>query len=195
MANGEDTFTELALLPSGQVANNDEIPVWDVSAAQAKKATRADVVGATLTGGGMINTNGKVLNMPADGTTALLEAANAFTQLQVVPRIRSVSLGSILDDGVASFTPFGSNGIIVLVANNLATCCGVIMYRCGGGSQCALLASSAGTLLATVVDQTLTGTTGVDGKVTVSANGGDGKIYVENRRGASTTSYTILELG
>ena len=126
---------------------------------------------------------------------AVLGLANTFTALQVIPRIQSRSLGAIPDDGVVSFTPTGSNGIIVLLGNNLATCSGMIMYRCGSGSQCAILAASAGTLLATVVDQALTGTTGVDGKVTISANGSDGKIYIENRRGASNTSYTILEIG
>lgn len=126
---------------------------------------------------------------------AILAAANQFSQILVAPRIRSASLGTILDDGVVSFTPSGSNGILIILGNNLATASGIIMYRCGGGSQCALLAATAGTLLNCLTDTILTGTTGPDGKVNISANGGDGKIYIENRRGASTTTFSYLEIG
>ncbi len=142
----------------------------------------------------VINQSGTDRRVTAD-KFAVLSAANVFSQVQIIPRIRSLSLGGIADDGVVSFTPFNSNGILVLLGSNLALVSGIIMYRCGGGSQCAILAAAAGTLLATTVDQALTGTTGVDGKVTISANGSDGKIYVENRRGAGNTSYTVLEIG
>ena len=141
----------------------------------------------------VINQSGTDRRVTAD-KFAVLATANAFTALQVMPRIRSGTLGALADNAAASFTPTISNGILILLGNNLATCSGIIMYRCGGGSQCALLGSSAGTLLATAVDTVLTGTTGIDGKVTISANGGDGKIYVENRRGGSTT-FTYLEIG
>lgn len=194
MANGEDTFTELASLSGANVAANDEVPFWDVSAGQTKKTTRREFIGGVITGDGVINTNGKTLNVLSDGTSALLEAANAFTQQQTMPRLRSGSLGAISDDSAVSFMPTGSFGILVLLGSNLATASGILMYRCGSGSQCAVLAASAGTLLATVVDTVLTGTTGADGKITISANGGDGKIYVENRRGGST-SFFYLEIG
>lgn len=131
----------------------------------------------------------------AVGAFPRLAAANVFTATQIIPRLGSASLGAIADDGVAVYTPTATNGILIILGHNLATVSGVIMYRCGGGSQCALLSASAGTLLATTIDVALTGTTGADGKVTVSANGGDGKIYIENRRGAGNTTYSVLEIG
>ena len=141
----------------------------------------------------VINHGGTDRRVTAD-KFAVLATANAFTALQVMPRIRSGTLGVLADNAVASFTPNVSNGILILLGNNLATCSGMIMYRCGGGSQCGILGATSNTILATVVDTILTGTTGTDGKVTVSANGGDGKIYVENRRGGSTT-FSYLEIG
>ena len=141
----------------------------------------------------VINQGGTDRRVTAD-KFAVLATANAFTALQVMPRIRSGTLGVLADNAVASFTPNVSNGILILLGNNLATCSGMIMYRCGGGSQCGILGATSNTILATVVDTILTGTTGTDGKVTVSANGGDGKIYVENRRGGSTT-FSYLEIG
>ena len=141
----------------------------------------------------VINQSGTDRRVTAD-KFAVLGLANTFTALQVMPRIRSGTLGVLADNAVASFTPNVSNGILILLGNNLATCSGMIMYRCGGGSQCGILGATSNTILATVVDTILTGTTGTDGKVTVSANGGDGKIYVENRRGGSTT-FSYLEIG
>ncbi len=58
----------------------------------------------------------------------------------------------------------------------------------------ALLASSAGTLLNCIVDTVLTGGTSTNGKVNISADGSTGKIYIENRRGG-TTSFSWLEIG
>lgn len=140
-----------------------------------------------------INQSGTDRRVAAD-KFAILSAANTFTALTVTPRLRSDGPTSLTNNSVLSFAPNTSSGILIILGNNLATASGIIMYRCGGGSQCALLASSAGTLLATAVDQVLTGTTGVDGKVTISANGADGKIYIENRRGG-TTSFSWLEIG
>lgn len=82
MANGEDTFSELLELLAANVAADDEIPIWDKSAGQAKKITRANLVGAIINGNGVINTNGKTLAIPADGTSALREAAQTFTAIQ-----------------------------------------------------------------------------------------------------------------
>ena len=145
----------------------------------------------------VINQGGTDRRVTAD-KFAILAMANQFSQILAAPRIRSGLLGAILDDGVASFTPSASNGILVLLGSNLANASGIIMYRCGSGSQCAqcaLLAATAGTLLNCLTDTTLTGTTGPDGKINISANGGDGKIYIENRRGASTTAFSYLEIG
>ena len=142
----------------------------------------------------VINQGGTDRRVTAD-KFAILAMANQFSQILAAPRIRSGLLGAILDDGVASFTPSASNGILVLLGSNLANASGIIMYRCGGGSQCALLAATAGTLLNCLIDTALTGTTGPDGKINISANGGDGKIYIENRRGGGNTAFSYLDIG
>ena len=141
----------------------------------------------------VINQSGTDRRVTAD-KFAIVSAANVFSQVQVLPRLRSGGPTNLTDDTALSFTPNSSNGILIILGNNLATASGIVMYRCGGGSQCALLASSASTLLNCVIDQTLTGTTGTDGKINISANGTDGKIYIENRRGGFT-GFSWLEHG
>jgi len=64
--------------------NSDLIPFWDVVAGVAKKTTRANLVGATLTDGGTIVTGGYTLTVPATGTAALRDKANTFTQPQTI---------------------------------------------------------------------------------------------------------------
>lgn len=68
------------------VGANDLIGVWDVAAAQYKKAKRSNVVGATITGGGTIALGGYTLTVPASGTAALLGVGNTFTQDQVISK-------------------------------------------------------------------------------------------------------------
>ncbi len=73
---------------------NDYIPYWDVADSQAKRALRSALVGATLTGGGAIDTGGNTLTLagngtldlggntltvPASGTAALLGTAQTYT--------------------------------------------------------------------------------------------------------------------
>jgi hypothetical protein len=66
------------------VGANDLIGVWDVAAAQYKRAKRSNLVGATITGGGTLATGGFTLTVPATGTAALLGRAQTFTQLQTL---------------------------------------------------------------------------------------------------------------
>jgi hypothetical protein len=61
------------------VGANDLIGVWDVAAAQYKKAKRSNVVGATITGGGTIAMGGFTFTVPATGTAALLGRTQTFT--------------------------------------------------------------------------------------------------------------------
>lgn len=77
-----ETVDALAELTSP--AANDEIGIWDVSAAQYMRITRANLVGGTITGGGTVATGGYTLTVPATGTAALLATANVFTAAQEV---------------------------------------------------------------------------------------------------------------
>lgn len=65
-------------------ASTDLVPFWDAAAGAAKKATRAKIVGATITGDGTIATGGYTLTVPATGTAALLGVANTFTANQSI---------------------------------------------------------------------------------------------------------------
>lgn len=180
-------------------AADDLLMMVDVSdAAMAASGTNkkvpASYVARSDGSNKLITGNGKLLSVPATGTAALLEAANAFATLMTVPRLRSGGPTNLVDDQALSFTPDSANGILIILGNNLATASGIVMFRCGGGSQCAVLAAAAGTLLNCVVDTALAGTTGTDGKINISANGNDGKIYIENRRGGFT-GFSWLEIG
>ena len=72
--------------------NSDLIPFWDVVAGVAKKTTRANLVGATLTDGGTIVTGGYTLTVPATGTAALLGVANTFTAAQTISTSSATAL-------------------------------------------------------------------------------------------------------
>jgi hypothetical protein len=61
------TFTSLAAKTSPAVT--DEIPIWDLVAGEAKKATITNILNARLTGGGSIATGG--FNLTLTGTSTL----------------------------------------------------------------------------------------------------------------------------
>ena len=63
---------------------SDFVGIWDVGAGQFKKVKRSNLVGATITGVGTIATGGYTLTVPATGTAALLDRANAFTTYQTI---------------------------------------------------------------------------------------------------------------
>lgn len=60
-------------------ASGDELGIWDVSAAQYLKITRANLIGATLTGGGTIATGGYTLTLAASGTPAYVNSTTTWT--------------------------------------------------------------------------------------------------------------------
>lgn len=94
----------------------------------------------------------------------------------------------INDDAALSFTPPASSGIMTIRIDEGAF---EVEYRAVGGlSRCVIISASVLTQFA-VTTGALTGTTGTDTKLTVSAHT-DGLIYIENRRGsAKTVSYAI----
>jgi hypothetical protein len=61
------------------VGANDLIGVWDVAAGQYKKAKKSNVVGATITGGGVLATGGFTLTVVASGRAALTPAGGTWT--------------------------------------------------------------------------------------------------------------------
>lgn len=97
----------------------------------------------------------------------------------------------IADDAVALLRPPRLGGLLYVTAENSGTFngsySGMIAYTCGPALTAAKIdpAGAAGSLDASVIN--LTGTTGVDGKVTVSAQAD--KIQIENRSGSTRTFY------
>jgi len=90
---------------------------------------------------------------------------------------------TIADDGVYSFDPAINTGIVTVSLDDGACEFG---YRVSeAASACAISIANASAQFAATTGA-LTGTTGTDDRVTVSAHT-DGKIYVENRRGGSRT--------
>lgn len=63
-------------------AADDYIPIWDVSGNAPKKALRSALVGAVLTGGGTIATNGKTLTVPESGIVPLVTLPQTWTARQ-----------------------------------------------------------------------------------------------------------------
>lgn len=97
---------------------------------------------------------------------------------------------TILDDAVYSFTPIHTHGFILVLSATTTGDSAVI--SCGtqaGGAMCSALAVGANV---NVTTGALAGTTGSDAKITVSTHT-DGKVYIENRRGATRYfGFTIL---
>lgn len=130
---------------------------------------------------------------PANVTTAMTPAAsntgNRSITYDVSPQGHRSALTdiSIADDAVYLFTFTGlTRGIITLAGNSATARSPIIAFRLGDGSAyCSLLTSEeTGVAVTTGV---LTGTTGVDGNLTISAGTASNTLYIENRRGAALT--------
>jgi hypothetical protein len=99
---------------------------------------------------------------------------------------------SIADDGVLSFTPPSSSGFVLVMINQSSgtSVYGVFAYRCAATAAINALATAGVNLNSTT--GALTGTTGTNGKATISCHT-DNKIYVENRLGgARVFNVTVL---
>jgi hypothetical protein len=83
-------------------ASNDEIPIWDVSAGTQLKITRANLIGALLTGGGTINTGGVTLTLTGGGTLDLGGGSLAVTGNQTL--VGSVTGGGVVLTGGFNLT-------------------------------------------------------------------------------------------
>lgn len=83
---------------------DDFIPIWDVAAAQSKKATINNILNARLTGGGVVATGGFTLTLPATGTVMLLG------QNQTVTGLKTFAPPSTSQTGILINMPAGATG-------------------------------------------------------------------------------------
>ena len=126
----------------------------------------------------------------------LSQPANILSKSGIIfsPRIVSESYGVgfiIADDAVATIVPPRLGGFLTVTVQNgtafIVAAGGIVGYSCGASLSASELsfAGHGANLVATT--GTLTGTTGVDGDVTVSARAAD--IQIENRLGGARTFY------
>jgi len=90
---------------------------------------------------------------------------------------------TILDDAVYSFTPDKTIGVIYIYGRNVNydERFGIVSYRTSAAAFCTLQLNPSSAIGTST--SVLTGTTGTNGLVTISAVQSDGKIYIENRSG------------
>lgn len=93
---------------------------------------------------------------------------------------------ALKDDTAISMTPLNTAGVIWVSFNRLAAYTALIGYDITGGKTFILTSGSTAIDIKST-STVLTGTTGTDGKTTVSTDSTSGKIYIENRQGGSLT--------
>jgi hypothetical protein len=95
------------------------------------------------------------------------------------------------DDTATSFKPTFLYGMLIFLSRSAGnTIDGLLAFRVAPTSNRMTILAGGSNLEATTGP--LTGTTGTDGKFTISAHT-DGKIYMENRRGADrSVCYVVL---
>jgi hypothetical protein len=117
------------------------------------------------------------------GATGLdLVQATNVTDARSAIGMQYSELPSLTDDKATNIVPKSNNGFLIIRALAINTGALISFAAVTGTAYCSIIASSGSIEARTGA---LSGTTGTDGKLTVSAHT-DGKIYLENRLG-----YTI----
>lgn len=135
------------------------------------------------------NSAGRMLvGEPTDDTISLAQFNGRVKATNFATGIST----NIADDGVINFLSPSTFGIILVIGTNYSNKNAILWLRPNsGGAQATVIVGGA---LVAVTTGILSGTTGVDGNLTVSAHT-DGRVYIENRTGAGTgVSYTILSM-
>jgi len=191
-----------------------ETPGYGISGIQAAGASRISVVnaGSVSAAIGLATTTFQQslgVDAPSDivvsgGSEIVLTGNNILGGLSQAPNILSTNglisgtnqpaayglLGAVIaDNAVATITPPRLGGFLMITVANGTTynpaAQGIVAYSCGAALSVSELSfTGIGTSLA-VTTGTLTGTTGADGDLTVSARSGD--IQIENRLGGTRT--------
>lgn len=116
--------------------------------------------------------------------TDLNDALNARLTKDADNQIAIGTQYTVADDAATSFTPITTAGLILIQSRSASATNYLFSFYVitAGGSFSPTYAIGSNTVVTTGA---LTGTTGTDGKLTLSVNTSDGKIYIENRTGAS----------
>lgn len=173
------------------VGANDLIGVWDVAAAQYKKAKRSNVVGATITGGGTIALGGYTLTVPATGTAALRGADNNFSAAQTMQAGINVGVaasalirqtGGVVRQAIETNT-IANNGALVVTTANTALV--IINDATDGAVAIVSVAGGAGTVIAGSAS-IFTGASGTASRLNIYYSSGIG-VVIQNLRGSTVT--------
>jgi len=126
-------------------------------------------------------TNRTMAELATDLVTAL---SSSFLAKDSLGHVNVGEQVAISDDNVYSFTPTLTAGLILIQSRSAATTnyLWAFYVTTAGGSFSPVYFIGSNTVATTGA---LTGTTGTDGKFTCSVNTANGKIYIENRTGAS----------
>ncbi len=167
------------LLLGGQAGK--ERPQTGIQQARGNQALLPEIAFMDIHGGG----NGKLVRVLQDEESSTEIASWERDGKLRVPSIRSnQSVSALADDSAMTITPPSGNGFIRIWLDNALGGFVDMQFRTatGGGAGAELVkAGSLATLGTTGV--VLTGTTGVDGRLTVAVV--NNVIYVENRIGAN----------
>ena len=151
----------------------------------------ADIISVTANGSvGTFDASG--INFPIGQTTP---EAGSFSSLEVDGGISSPrefgyggSNETVFNDSATSFTPSAETGILTIAFDEGAM---DFYFRVSAGlASCSIALASPPAFWAATTG-ILTGTTGTDNLITVSAHT-DGKIYIENRRGSAKSIRVMV---
>lgn len=164
----------------GGTAANEDIIIHGTS-----HATKTSSYVILQPGGGQVVVGA---SSPISAATLDIAGSLGVSGAITAARVRAETT-AINDDAVAIITPGVTRGTLIITTGSLDGESGIFTYRAESTPYCTSLAIGSVTNATTGV---LSGTTGTDGRLTVSAHS-DGKIYIENRRGgARSVTYTIL---
>ena len=178
------------LLEWGQDAD-DCLLVCDYEVATAPITVHASALRATKVVKGVVRRS-NVTNITTNSNlTTILEDGVDDLPPGFVPVHNGTAwnyqIATLSDDTATSFTPPSVMGTLRLINDDDATTFGVVAYDADATTAvCESLGSGSDFNVTTGI---LAGTTGTNGKVTVSTHT-DGKVYVEARKG--TSSITVL---
>lgn len=130
------------------------------------------------------------LTTPASEVHSTLGDIQRWNGEMLASSLSTVSERSVLDDTATSYEFSGSSRGVAVISLNTGGDAAIISFRVGSLPSVAIISGSANFDSATGV---LSGTTGTNGKVTVSTHT-DNKLYIENRRG-DTREITLTLIG
>lgn len=170
-------ISQLTTLSSSTVASGDWIPVVDASDTSMAATGTTKKVDA-----------GNVAITDKNNT---FSGFNTFSSTLTASAYRSGDV-SVNNNAATILSGVAGRGILILLNGNRNGESGMIAFRAQASPYCTLLTPDGSTLIQTSTS-ILTGTTGTNGYITVSATSG-GEVYVENRSGTNLSSirYVVL---